>query len=111
MPTIIEVSSSTYQSRGSVKVDRSMLALRWQRTRLQERGHQRNNTMPTHRTITLVVHEQDAQFSCWRYWLGQHTPIHVSMTSRLPHYGAPNMVEVQLHIAAALQYRVTLQFG
>src|SRR5205807_4068648 len=85
IPTIIEVSSSTYQSCGSVKVDGSMLALRWQCTRLQERGHQRNHPMSTHRAISLVMHEQDTQISLGRHWLGQHTSIHVSMTSRLSH--------------------------
>src|SRR2546421_11426423 len=54
-----------------------MLALRWHCAHLQERGHQRNHPMSTHRAISLVMHEQDTQISLGRRRLGQHTSIHV----------------------------------
>ncbi len=110
VPTTIEVCSSLYQSSGSIKINRCVLAFCCDCAHLQQRGHQCNNPMPAHRTIPLIVHEQDTQISLGRHCLGQCTSIHVAVSSRLPHQRFANMVEVLLHITPAFQYCLSLQW-
>src|SRR5579863_6463390 len=102
------MSSGTYQSCGSIKVDRCMLTLRRQCTRLYERSYQSNHPMSAHRTIPLVVHEQHTQISFGRHRASQHTSIHISMSAWLQHQRLTNMIVMLLHIATTLKDRVAL---
>src|SRR5260370_17348415 len=63
VPTTIEVCSSLYQSSGSIKINRCVLAFCCDCAHLHHRAHQCNNPIPAHLTIPLIVHDQHTHTS------------------------------------------------
>src|SRR5947207_1410396 len=103
----ILMSSSAYQSCRCIQINRCLLTFRSYRTRFQQRSYHGDDAMPAHGTIAFIVHEKDTEVSLGCHFLSQHSSIHITMPSRLPHQCLSNMIVVLLHISAPLQYRCT----
>src|SRR5450756_2206022 len=101
------MGGSSYESSGRIQVDRSLLSIGRECSRFQQKGYKSDDTVTTHCAIALVMHEYNPEVSFGCYGRGHHTPIHIAVTTRLPHQRAPNMVEVLLQIASPFQHGCT----
>jgi hypothetical protein len=72
----------------------------------QRNRRHRNDAVPAHGAVALVVHEQHACVRARRHRLGEDRAVHVGMPARLQHQRPPQMVHVAAHPRALFQHRL-----